>query len=60
MGSKALASVRKLAGLAALAYVAMPADIIPDVIPVVGWLDDVGVMSAVAWFMLREIRRSAN
>jgi len=40
----------KLFVLAALVYVVSPADFIPDAIPIVGWLDDVGVMSlAVAW-----------
>lgn len=39
----------KVLVLAALAYVALPVDLIPDV-PIVGWLDDLGVMSfAVAW-----------
>lgn len=35
--------------LAAVVYVISPIDMIPDV-PIVGWLDDIGVMSlAVAW-----------
>ncbi|MDB4938001.1 MAG: hypothetical protein JWP87_4973 [Labilithrix sp.] len=40
----------KLFVFAALAYVVCPVDVIPDVVPFVGWLDDIGVMSlAVAW-----------
>jgi len=39
----------KLFVLAAVVYVISPVDAIPDV-PVIGWLDDMGVMSlAVAW-----------
>lgn len=43
--------------LAALVYVISPVDFIPDAIPFVGWLDDMGVMSlAVAW-MWRTVGR---
>ena len=39
----------KLFVLAAAFYVVWPADLIPDV-PVIGWLDDIGVMGlATAW-----------
>lgn len=39
----------KAVAFVALAYVIFPADLIPDV-PVVGWLDDIGVMGlATAW-----------
>lgn len=48
---------RKLAGVAALGYLFMPLDAVPDVIPVFGWLDDLGVVSAAAWFVVREIKR---
>ena len=47
----------------AVLYVAMPVDAIPDFVPIIGWLDDVGVMGAVGWFFMREInahRRAAN
>jgi uncharacterized membrane protein YkvA (DUF1232 family) len=40
----------KLFVLAAVVYVISPVDLIPDAFPVIGWLDDMGVMSlAVAW-----------
>jgi len=40
----------KLFVLAAVIYVISPVDLIPDAFPVIGWLDDIGVMSlAVAW-----------
>jgi uncharacterized membrane protein YkvA (DUF1232 family) len=51
---------RKLIGLAGVAYVVWPLDVIPDVIPVLGWLDDVGVLSVVTWFVVREIRKHAR
>ena len=42
-------NIGKLFVLAAVVYVISPIDLIPDV-PIVGWLDDIGVMSlAVAW-----------
>lgn len=46
---------RKLMALFAVLYVALPFDAVPDVIPLIGWLDDVGVMGAVAFFFMREI-----
>lgn len=48
---------RKLAGLLAVAYFLSPVDALPDVVPVLGWLDDLGVLSAAAVFMLREVQR---
>ena len=49
---------RKASGLVAALYVIWPLDFIPDV-PVIGWLDDMGVVSIWVWFILREIRRHA-
>ncbi len=36
----------RAAGVAALAYLAMPADLVPDVLPLVGLTDDAGVLGA--------------
>jgi len=51
---------RKLVGVAGVAYVVWPLDAIPDVIPLLGWLDDLGVLSLAAWFVVREVRRHAK
>ena len=47
---------RKLVGAVAVAYLIWPFDAIPDVIPLIGWLDDVGVLAAAAWFIVRDVR----
>lgn len=51
---------RKASGLAAAIYVASPIDFIPDVIPILGWLDDLGIASGIAWFLVRDIRKHAE
>lgn len=58
--SPAVPRWRKLVGLAALVYVLMPVDLIPDVIPVFGWLDDVGVVGLALSFLTRDVRRQAQ
>ncbi|HEX5747193.1 MAG TPA: YkvA family protein [Archangium sp.] len=47
---------RRLAGLFAVIYFVSPVDALPDFLPILGWLDDVGVLSAVAFFMVREVQ----
>jgi len=34
-------------------YVLSPIDFIPDVIPVIGWLDDIGVLGYLGYSFLR-------
>jgi uncharacterized membrane protein YkvA (DUF1232 family) len=51
---------RKLLGLLAVAYVVLPMDAIPDVIPVIGWLDDVGVVAAALAFFARDVSKHAQ
>lgn len=49
--------------LCTLAYVISPADIIPDIMPIIGWLDDAAVFLAqIASFViyLKETRRRHN
>jgi uncharacterized membrane protein YkvA (DUF1232 family) len=48
---------RKLAGVFALLYLVSPIDAVPDFIPLLGWLDDLGVLSAAALFVTREVAR---
>lgn len=46
----------KLFVLGAAFYVVWPADLIPDV-PIVGWLDDLGVMGLATAYLTRVISR---
>jgi uncharacterized membrane protein YkvA (DUF1232 family) len=46
----------KLFVLAAVFYVVWPADLIPDV-PIIGWLDDIGVMGLATAYLSRVIGR---
>jgi uncharacterized membrane protein YkvA (DUF1232 family) len=47
---------KKLAGLLAIIYFVSPVDAIPDIIPILGWLDDLGVLSAAAFWMVRQVK----
>ncbi len=55
-----ISSVRKLTAVAAVAYLLMPVDLVPDVIPLIGWLDDLGVLTAAGAFISREVRRHSG
>ena len=51
---------RKLVGGIAVLYVILPFDIIWDIFPIIGWLDDLGVVSLVTWYMVRQINKHAE
>lgn len=46
----------KLIALVAIVYVVCPIDLIPDV-PLVGWLDDLGVMGLATAWLIRVVAR---
>jgi uncharacterized membrane protein YkvA (DUF1232 family) len=48
---------KKFIGVLAVLYFLSPVDVIPDVLPVLGWLDDLGVLSAVAFYMVRQVQQ---
>lgn len=46
---------KKLAVLVGVLYVLSPVDAVSDFIPVVGWLDDLGVLGLLYLFMMHEL-----
>ncbi len=48
---------KKLAGLLAVVYFLSPVDAVPDFIPLLGWLDDLGVLSGAAFWMVRQVQQ---
>ena len=50
----------KLALLAAMLYVLLPVDLIPDVAPMIGWLDDVGFASLAVGYVARQFARQTE
>jgi uncharacterized membrane protein YkvA (DUF1232 family) len=46
--------VPKIIGIAIIAYIILPFDLIPDYIPVVGWLDDAG-LAALGLFIISKL-----
>ncbi len=58
--SNSVPTWRKGVGLLAVLYVISPVDLIPDVVPVIGWLDDVGVLGLALAFVTRDMARFAK
>lgn len=58
--SPAVPGWRKLSVVGAFLYVIIPLDAVPDFVPWIGWLDDLGVVGAVLAFLVRDVRRHAE
>lgn len=39
--------------IGAAIYVIWPIDLMPDIIPVIGWIDDIIVVAGAIWFFLK-------
>ncbi|MER2566762.1 MAG: DUF1232 domain-containing protein [Myxococcaceae bacterium] len=50
---------RKFVVVGAVAYVLLPIDLVPDLVPVLGWLDDLGAIGAALTFFARDISNHA-
>ena len=51
---------RKLVILAAVVYIISPLDLVPDLIPLLGWVDDVAVMTFLWAFISSELAKYHN
>jgi uncharacterized membrane protein YkvA (DUF1232 family) len=46
---------KKAAVILGLLYVISPLDAVPDWFPIVGWLDDIGVLGLLSMYMMRQL-----
>ena len=46
----------KVVTLIAVLYLVWPADLIPDIVPFLGWLDDLGITALALWWLHRAAR----
>jgi uncharacterized membrane protein YkvA (DUF1232 family) len=58
--SPSVARWKKLLGVLAVAYAVLPFDLIPDMIPVLGWLDDIGFLAVAFGFIAHDMARHAK
>jgi uncharacterized membrane protein YkvA (DUF1232 family) len=58
--SPRVARWKKLLGVVAVLYAIMPIDFVPDAIPILGWLDDVGLLTAAFGFIVKDMAKNAK
>ncbi len=43
----------KVLSVLAVVYLFWPLDVLPDIAPIVGWLDDIGFVGLASWYLVR-------
>lgn len=54
-GDKRTPASTKFLPLAALAYLIFPIDLVPDIMPILGQMDDIGIIVLFIWIAMRAI-----
>ena len=47
----------KIVVAALFLYIIWPADLVPDIAPLFGWADDIGLMGLTLWWLHKEVER---
>lgn len=50
----------KIAALLAVLYIVVPTDLIPDIAPILGWLDDLGLTAVAMAFVAQQAAKYQN
>ena len=58
--SRSVSRWKKVLGVLAVIYAVVPIDLIPDVVPFFGWLDDLGLLALAFGFIARDMAKHAK
>ena len=58
--SRSVARWKKVLGVFSVVYAILPVDFIPAVLPMVGWLDDIGYLAVAFAFIARDMAKNAR